>query len=209
MECDLRFFENKAFEKGFSKIAGIDEAGRGPLAGPVVASAVILPEKFFDSNIKDSKKTSPKQRSLLFKLIYDQAIAIGVGIVDNDEIDKINILAASRSAMAIAVESLDVCPDCLLIDGIHKIESDIPQKTIVKGDSLSISIAAASIIAKVTRDRIMQRHHIEYSEYGFDKHKGYPTKLHKEAIARFGHSPIHRKTFRGVKEHIAENAGHT
>jgi len=199
---DLWYFEKEATRKGCREIAGIDEAGRGPLAGPVVSAAVILPAAFDDSEITDSKKLSPKKRNWLYDKIYAQATAVGIGIVDSVEIDRINILQASLLSMAIAVKNLTPCPDFLLIDGIFKIASDLPQKPIPKGDSLSISIAAASIIAKVTRDRLMQTYHHYYPQFDFSRHKGYPTKAHKEAIRKFGYSPIHRKSFRGVKEYI-------
>ncbi len=160
--------EKKYWSKGKNLIAGVDEAGRGPLAGPVVAAAVILPKNFLNSEIKDSKKLTPKKRQYLYELLYNDAVAIGVGIVDNIRIDYMNILQASLLSMNIAVESLNIQPDYLLIDGIYKIKSDIPQQTVIKGDSLSLSIASASIIAKVTRDGIMQRHHKQYTQYSFD-----------------------------------------
>ncbi len=194
--------ENNAMEKGFSTIAGIDEAGRGPLAGPVVSAAVILPGSFAAPGITDSKKLTPNKRDVLYKIIYESAIAIGVGIIDHEKIDRINILQASLQSMAKAVEALTYQPDFLLIDGKFKIPSSIPQSPIIKGDSLSISIASASIIAKVTRDRMMEEYHIKFPQYDFARHKGYPTKAHKEAIRKFGYCPIHRKTFRGVKEFV-------
>ncbi len=199
---DLWFFENKAYKKGFSNIAGIDEAGRGPLAGPVISAAVILPKAFENNDINDSKKLTKKKREALYSLIYQKAVSIGLGIVDNESIDNINILQASLLSMLYAIKNLKTKPDFLLIDGAHKINADICQSPIIKGDSLSISIASASIIAKVTRDRIMAKYHSKYPLYNFDQNKGYPTKKHKEAIARFGYTPIHRKTFKGVKEHI-------
>ncbi|MBU0987890.1 MAG: ribonuclease HII [Proteobacteria bacterium] len=202
MKPDLWQFEKTAFEKGFSKIAGIDEAGRGPLAGPVVAAAVILPESLPISGITDSKKLSPKKRAYLFDQILDQAVAVGVAKVGPAQIDRINILEAARLCMALAVENLAVQPDILLIDGTFPIASDLPQKTIKKGDALSISIAAASIIAKVTRDRLMQKYHKDYPQFGFSQHKGYPTKAHKAAIRQHGCCPIHRKSFKGVKEFL-------
>lgn len=195
-------FEKKARKNGFSIIAGIDEAGRGPLAGPVVSSAVILPDSFTIPGITDSKKLSPKKREILFKEIYANAASIGVGIVEPGEIDRMNILQASLYSMSLAVKDLDIQPEYLLIDGKFTIPSDIPQEPIIKGDSLSISIGAASIIAKVTRDRIMHEYHEKYPEYGFDRHKGYPTKAHKQAVAEFGPCPIHRRTFKGVKEYV-------
>jgi ribonuclease HII len=195
---DFKFFEKIASKNGFFNIAGIDEAGRGPLAGPVVSSAVILPYDFFHKEIKDSKKLSPKKREYLFDILYKEAVSIGIGIVWHKKIDEINILKASLLSMKKAVLNLEKKPDFLLIDGIYKIDSDIPQKTIPKGDSLSISIASGSIIAKVTRDRIMCDLHKLYPEYGFDRHKGYPTKQHKEIIKKIGPAPVHRFTFKGV-----------
>ena len=199
---DLWFFEKEANQKGFRDIAGIDEAGRGPLAGPVVSAAVILPGDFPISGIADSKKLTPVKRNRLYEQIYSDAVSIGIGIVDAIEIDRINILQASLLSMAMAVENLSPRPDCLLIDGTFSIPSKLPQKPIAKGDNLSISIAAASIIAKVTRDRLMESYHFYYPQFDFPKHKGYPTKAHKQAIRTFGSCPIHRRSFRGVKEYL-------
>ena len=198
---DLWAYEKNALKKGFSTIAGIDEAGRGPLAGPVVSAAVILPVDFSVPGVTDSKKLSPKKRRQLYDVIYAHAVSIGIGIVDPVEIDRINILQASLLAMAMAVKNLDPRPDYLLIDGIFSISTDLPQQPIAKGDALSISIAAASIIAKVTRDRLMQKYHHYYPQFEFPKHKGYPTRAHREAIRKFGCCPIHRKSFKGVKEY--------
>ena len=202
MEKNMRTYEKKAREKGFRSVAGVDEAGRGPLAGPVVSAAVILPESFFDPDIDDSKKLTPKKRDLLYDRIYDQAVSVGIGIVDPVEIDRINILNASLLSMAISVSNLSPKPDYLLIDGIFRILSDIAQEPVKHGDSLSVSIASASIVAKVTRDRIMAQYHMYYPQYNFPGHKGYPTKAHKEAIIKHGCTPIHRRSFRGVKEHV-------
>lgn len=202
MEQDLWVFEKKSHADGFSLIAGIDEAGRGPLAGPVVSAAVILPASFSVPGVFDSKKLSPAKRNDLYNKIYDHALTIGIGIIDPVEIERINILKAALLSMAISVRNLQPQPDCLLIDGIFKIPSSIPQTPVKKGDSLSISIAAASIVAKVTRDRLMERYHLDYPQYGFLKHKGYPTKAHREALRMFGCSPIHRRNFKGVKEYF-------
>lgn len=202
MERDLWLFESKAIEKGFSYIAGIDEAGRGPLAGPVVSAAVLLHPSFHDPDITDSKKLTPKKRSYLYEKLYDQAVSIGIGIVDNTEIDRINILNASLLSMSISVKNLSPQPDYLLIDGAFRISTDLPQEPVIRGDALSISIAAASIIAKVSRDRLMERYDQDYPQFGFSRHKGYPTKAHKEAISKFGCCPIHRRTFKGVKEYL-------
>ena len=196
------YFEKEATQKGYKAIAGIDEAGRGPLAGPVVSAAVILPTAFHDPEITDSKKLSPPKRERLFVKIYARAVSVGIGIVDPVVIDRINILQASLLAMAMAVKNLAPQPDHLLIDGTFPIPSDLSQQPIPKGDALSISIAAASIIAKVSRDRLMQKYHHYYPQFGFPKHKGYPTRAHKEAIRKFGCCPIHRRSFKGVKEYV-------
>lgn len=200
MELDLWAYEMQAVTNGYAIIAGIDEAGRGPIAGPVVSAAVILPPSSPIEGVTDSKQLTPKKRDLLYKKIYEDAVSVGIGIVDPAEIERINILYASLLSMKMSVQNLMPQPDFLLIDGIFRIPYDLPQMAIPKGDCLSISIAAASIVAKVTRDRLMEKYHCEYPEYGFDKHKGYPTKEHKDAVRRFGCCPIHRKSFRGVRE---------
>ncbi|SNB46362.1 ribonuclease HII [Geobacter sp. DSM 9736] len=197
-------FELLARRMGYRLVAGIDEAGRGPLAGPVVAAAVILPDGEDFSGVDDSKKLSASARERLYDLIYEKALAIGVGISDHQVIDRINILQATLSAMREAVGSLCRPADYLLIDGTSGIPVSIPQRTIKKGDSASISIAAASIIAKVTRDRMMTAYEDVYPGYGFREHKGYACATHLAAIAGLGPSPIHRKTFRGVREHVQE-----
>jgi len=202
MTTDKWAFENAARQKGFHTIAGIDEAGRGPLAGPVVSAAVILPASCNLNGVDDSKRLTPKKRGALFGEIYRSAISVGVGVVGPGRIDEINILQASLLSMAMAVACLSPRPDCLLIDGIFKIDSDFPQTPITKGDSLSVSIAAASIIAKVTRDNMMEQYHSRYPQYGFAKHKGYPTKAHKAAIQEYGCTPIHRRSFKGVREYV-------
>ncbi|MBW1889123.1 MAG: ribonuclease HII [Deltaproteobacteria bacterium] len=202
MTADMWVFENAARHEGFSTIAGIDEAGRGPLAGPVVSAAVILPAALQIAGVDDSKRLTPKKRAALFGEIYRRAISVGVGVVGPGRIDEINILQASLKSMAMAVACLNPRPDCLLIDGIFKIESDISQTPIPKGDARSVSIAAASIIAKVTRDNMMVQYHRQYPQYGFAQHKGYPTKAHKIAIREHGCTPIHRRSFRGVREYI-------
>ncbi|MCG8565773.1 MAG: ribonuclease HII [Desulfobacterales bacterium] len=192
-------FEHEAMENGYSAIAGLDEAGRGPLAGPVVSAAVILPRGFECPGLTDSKKLSEKKRDALFPIIREEALAVGVGIADHKEIDEINILQASLLSMKRAVEDLGMDADFLLVDGKFTIPMETPQQAIVKGDSLSISIAAASIIAKVTRDRQMAELHEAYPQYNFIKHKGYPTKAHKEAIREHGPCPVHRMSFKVVK----------
>ena len=207
MASDLWIFEKEARQSGYVRIAGLDEAGRGPLAGPVVAAAVVVPPSFSVAGVNDSKKLSGKKRSLLYDMIFSHADAVGVGMADEKEIDRLNILWASLLAMARAVENLSAAPDHLLIDGTFQIpadqiRADVSQRAIPKGDAKSISIAAASIIAKVTRDRLMVQYHREYPEYGFDRHKGYPTRVHREAIQKHGASVIHRRSFKGVKEYL-------
>jgi len=199
---DLWFYEDRAAHAGRRRIAGVDEAGRGPLAGPVVAAAVILPPDFRDPRVTDSKKLSARQRERLYDVIYREARSVGVGIVDAPEIDRINILQAALRAMTVAVQNLMPRPDHLLIDGTFPIFVDLPQEPVAKGDALSASIAAASIVAKVTRDRLMDVYDLYYPRFGFSRHKGYPTRDHQTAIRAFGCSPIHRKTFRGVREHL-------
>ena len=191
----LMVFEQRAYRNGVRFVAGIDEAGRGPLAGPVVAAAVILPRDCFIQDVDDSKKVPRTKREILAEVIKQKSLAWAVGIVDERTIDEINILNAARKAMGLAVNSLGVRPDHLLIDAERIPEIDIGYNSIIKGDALSFSIAAASIIAKVTRDRIMMEYHKEYPEYGFDKHKGYGTAQHISAIGEIGLCPIHRRTF--------------
>lgn len=191
----MNTFEKIAYQEGYQFIAGIDEAGRGPLAGPVVAAAVILPSEYLNSEIKDSKKLSKAKREELFETINKEALAIGMKVVDADVIDKCNILNATLQAMRDAVLELTTAPDFLLIDGNRRVPITTPQKTIVKGDSLSISIAAASIIAKVNRDRIMEMYHRQFPQYNFQQNKGYGTKEHLDAIRKFGICKIHRKSF--------------
>jgi ribonuclease HII len=202
MANDLDSFENTYRARGYALVAGIDEAGRGPLAGPVVSAAVILPPVFEACGITDSKQLSPRRREQAYRYIYEQAYAIGIGIVDAIEIDRINILQASRLSMAMAVANLKPRPDFLLIDGNFDIPFDLPQRPIVKGDARSLSIAAASIVAKVSRDRLMQRYHFDYPQFGFARHKGYPTKAHRAAIALNGPCLIHRRSFKSVSEHF-------
>jgi ribonuclease HII len=195
-------YEIKAVAKGYVNTAGVDEAGRGPLAGPVVAAAVIFPAKINIVGLDDSKKISPKKREELYPQIQAEAIAYGVAIVSREVIDEINILQASRLAMKKAVEQLQPVPELLLIDGNQKIDSTLDQWAIVKGDSKSLSIAAASVLAKVTRDRIMEDYHKLYPQYEFHRHKGYGTKLHRALIEEHGPCPIHRSTYKGVSEFI-------
>lgn len=195
--ADLYLFERQAQTRGYTAIAGIDEAGRGPLAGPVVAAAVVLhPDRPVDG-VYDSKQLTEKRREQLYEQIMDRA-CVGVGLADAATVDRINILQATRQAMLEAVQALEVDPDCLLIDGISTIATTLPQQTIKKGDSRSASIAAASIIAKVTRDRIMCEYDKQYPLYGFAGHKGYGSKSHLAALLLYGPCPIHRVTFNGV-----------
>ncbi len=202
MDTPPEQFERQARRQGYSEIAGIDEAGRGPLAGPVVAAAVMLPQKVNLPHLDDSKRLSPKRREQLFDAIYGQAVSVGIGIVDPPEIDRINILQASLLAMRIAVDNLEPAPGYLLVDGIFPIRSRVPQEVIKHGDRRCLSIAAASIIAKVTRDRLMGRYDEEFPQFGFGRNKGYGTEEHRAAIRTFGCCWIHRKTFRGVREYL-------
>lgn len=195
----MDIYEKDAHSKGFSSVAGVDEAGRGPLAGPVVAAAVILPfPPPLDAGFRDSKVLSPKSREALVKEVFRAARAVGIGIVWPEEIDLINIHKASLRAMERAVAKLAVKPDILLVDGTFPINSDLEQRPIISGDALSVSIAAASIVAKTTRDSIMAAYHVSFPEYDFASNKGYGTRDHMAAIEEHGPAPIHRKTFRGV-----------
>jgi ribonuclease HII len=202
MTADLWEFEKSLAARGCTRIAGVDEAGRGPLAGPVVSAAVVLPADFEAADITDSKQLTRRRRERLLTHIYAGATAVGIGIVDALEIDRINILQAAKLSMVMALSNLGARPDYVLIDGNFTLAEDLPQLPIVKGDSRSVSIAAASIVAKVSRDSLMQHYHEQYPQFGFDRHKGYPTKAHKAAIAAHGPCPIHRRSFRGVREHL-------
>ena len=194
-EINMWEIENRYFEKGIVTICGVDEAGRGPLAGPVCAAAVILPPNLEIPGLTDSKKLSDKRRRELYPVIIEQAVAYGIGLASHEEIDDINILQATFQAMERALEQLKVRPELALIDGNRQKDFGLPVETVVKGDSLSASIAAASILAKVTRDDIMVAMAQEYPGYGFEIHKGYGTKAHYEALRAMGPSPIHRMTF--------------
>ena len=193
---EMNAFEIACQQSGYKQIAGVDEAGRGALAGPVIAAAVILPTRLRIEGLRDSKQLSPKQRAHLFDEIRDVAVSVGVGSVDHQAIDRLNILEAALLAMRKAVEKLTPSPDYILVDGLHLPEVGIVGEAIPKGDSKSYSIAAASIIAKVTRDRLMIELDPIYPNYGFSRHKGYPTSQHRQAIAQFGASEIHRRTFK-------------
>lgn len=187
--------EHRLYNKGYINIAGIDEAGRGPLCGPVVAAAVILPKDKKIEGVNDSKKLTEKKREKLYDSIMNEAVAVGVGISDVDVIEEVNILNATKIAMKKAIENLKVKPDYCLIDGNQMLDISINAETVVSGDAKSESIAAASIIAKVTRDRMLINYDKLYPEYGFAKHKGYGTKVHIEAIKKYGLTPIHRPSF--------------
>ena len=197
--------EQAAAALGALTVCGIDEAGRGPLAGPVYAAAVVLPDGLLIEGLNDSKKLTPKKRDVLFDIIKEEAVEYGIGIATPEEIDSLNILQATFLAMNRAVQERATPPDFALVDGNRDPELGIPTETVIKGDSLSMSIAAASILAKVSRDRYMLEMAEKYPEYHFEKHKGYGTKLHYETLAEYGPSPIHRKTFlRTLDEHIAK-----
>lgn len=198
---EMTFFENKHRAKGFRNIVGIDEAGRGPLAGPVVAAAVILPADFYLPGLDDSKKLTEQKRNDYFHIIKEQALAFSATIISVEEIDRINIFEATKKAMLQSVSELLLTPDFLLIDAV-KLDTPYPYEAITKGDAKSVSIAAASIIAKVTRDRIMRDLAENYPEYGFSQHMGYGTKMHLEAIERYGITPHHRKSFAPIKDLI-------
>lgn len=199
---DTLEFERSMQARGYGSIAGVDEAGRGPLAGPVVAAAVILPPSFDLPGLTDSKKLSAKRRTQLFHAIRQQAVAIGTGFAPAARIDAINVLQATLEAMVMAIERLSQLPECLLVDGISAVPLDLPQHTIKQGDSRSLSIAAASIIAKVTRDRMMRAYAHRYPAYAFGAHKGYGTVEHRSLIAEHGPCAIHRTTFGGVREYL-------
>ena len=194
-QIDMWEIENSYFAEGVTTICGVDEAGRGPLAGPVCAAAVILPPNLEIPGLTDSKKLSDKKRRELFPIIMEQAIAYGIGFASHQEIDEINILQATFLAMERAMQQLKVTPQLALIDGNRQKDFGITVKTVVKGDSLSASIAAASILAKVSRDNVMEQMATEYPGYGFEIHKGYGTKAHYEALAKLGPSPVHRMSF--------------
>ena len=192
---DMWKLETELFDLGYSAVCGIDEAGRGPLAGPVCAAAVILPRNLEIPGLDDSKKLSDKRRRELFPMIKEQAVAYGIGFADHREIDEINILQATFLAMKRALAAMEKAPDFALIDGNRETEFGLPVKTVVKGDSLSANIAAASVLAKVSRDDLMEAMANEYPQYGFEIHKGYGTKMHYEALRTYGPCPIHRMTF--------------
>ena len=193
---ELKKIDNDIFSQGYEYVCGIDEAGRGPLAGPVVVASVIMPKDSMIEGINDSKKISEKKREMLYDLITEQAISYNVGIVDQNEIDRVNILNATKAGLTESIKGLNVKPDIILVDALKGIDTcGIPFNSIIKGDAKSYSIAAASIIAKVTRDRIMRQWDELYPIYGFEKHKGYGTAAHINAIKEHGICPLHRRSF--------------
>lgn len=203
-KLSMNRFEQEAYQRGCRLIAGVDEAGRGPLAGPVVAAAVILHPDYEHQEIKDSKKLPGAVREKLYEQIQNDALCVAIGVVEACVIDEINILQATLLAMKEAVENLELIPDILFVDGNHRIPIGHSQKTIVDGDNLSISVAAASIVAKVSRDKIMEMYHRQFPQYNFARNKGYGTQEHRGAILKYGLCKIHRRSFQ-VKEMLPAN----
>lgn len=203
VESDTFSFERELFGRGYGQIAGTDEVGRGPLAGPVVAASVVLPMECDFSIYRDSKKLSSRQREYLVEELERIGAKVAVAFVSEDIIDDINILQASLLAMKKSLGALPVIPDYILVDGKFQVPLATPQLALVKGDSRSASISAASIVAKVTRDQLMRQYHEKYPHYGFDRNKGYPTLEHRTAIQKFGVCPIHRKSFSGVTAYLS------
>ena len=201
-------YEKELYKKGIKYIAGVDEVGRGPLIGAVVAAAVILPNDFYLEGLTDSKKLSEKKREAFYKVIMNKALAVGIGIVSEKRIDEINIYEATKEAMIMAINNLSIKPQHVLIDAMP-LDLDIPTTSIIKGDSKSISIAAASVIAKVTRDRMMYELDKKYPMYDFKNNKGYPTKKHLEAINKYGIIKEHRKSYGPVAEYLKNNNKNT
>ncbi len=204
---DLLKYEKELYSKGITLIGGVDEAGRGPLVGPVVAACVILPKNYSLPGLDDSKKLSEKKREKFYDIIMKEAISVGVGIVDSKKIDEINILEASRLAMKLAIDNMDIKPEYVLSDAMKLTNITIPYKDIIHGDALSLSIAAGSVIAKVTRDRMMYELDAKYPEYGFAKHKGYPTKAHLENIEKYGLLDDYRFTYKPVSDLVKKMNG--
>lgn len=198
---DLYQYERELYKNGIKYIAGVDEVGRGPLIGPVVSACVVLRENFIPEGLTDSKKLSEKKRDMFYDIIKENALGVGIGIVDACEIDKINIYEASKKSMILAIENCNCKIDHVLIDAM-KLDINIPSTSIIKGDAKSISIAAASVIAKVTRDRMMYELDKKYPMYGFKDHKGYPTKKHVDALNKYGLIEGYRKTYGPVKDYI-------
>lgn len=199
MSSNLLKYERELYKNNITLIAGVDEAGRGPLVGPVVAAAVILPKNYVLEGLNDSKQLSEKKREAFFKVLQEEALSIGVGIVSAKVIDEINILEASRKAMYIALNNLDMTPEYILSDAVSLNDIDIPSRPIIHGDALSLSIAAASVIAKVTRDHMMYELDQKYPEYHYKKHKGYPTKEHLELMRKYGITKEYRMSYKPVK----------
>lgn len=199
----MRQYENKYILEGKKYIAGCDEAGRGPIAGPLVIATCVLPNDFYDERINDSKKLTAKKRELLYDIIIENALDYQIIIYNEEIVDKLNVYQASKRGMEEGILNLKERPDIVLTDAMP-LSIDIPFESIIKGDAKSITIAAASILAKVTRDRIMIEYDKQYPEYGFKNHKGYPTKQHKEALEKYGVLPIHRKTFEPVKSMLSK-----
>lgn len=200
-EVNLLKYEQELYEQNIKLIAGVDEVGRGPLVGPVVAAAVILPENYLLEGLNDSKQLSEKKRNNFYEILKKDAISIGIGIIDAKIIDQVNIYEASKMAMLEALKNLSVKPEHVLIDAM-KLPLDVPSTSIIHGDALSLSIAAASVIAKVTRDEMMYELHKKHPKYHFDKHKGYPTKLHLECLQKYGPLKNYRFTYKPVHDLI-------
>ncbi|MGN1390997.1 MAG: ribonuclease HII [Sharpea porci] len=198
--CERLQYENEAYQKGYHYIIGLDEAGRGPMAGPLVVGGVIFPEGFYDERINDSKKLTEKKREALYDLIVEKALAYDIEVISVEEVDLLNVYEASRTGMRRIIERISVKPDFALTDAMPLGNDAIDHLAIIKGDAKSMSIGGASILAKVTRDRIMKEYAQIYPEYGFEKHKGYVTKAHKEALEKYGVCPIHRRSFKPVQE---------
>ncbi len=203
MEIDNLKYEKEAYKLGFNLVCGVDEAGRGPIAGPVVAAAIILPKEYKLDGLTDSKKLSEKKRKYFYDILIKEAISYSISVIDQNVIDKINILEATKLAMIEAIDGLNIKPDFILIDAVDL--KKINSRSIIKGDVFSISISAASILAKVTRDEIMYKLDKLYPEYEFKKHKGYPTKKHLELINKYGVNKIYRKSYKPVMEVIKRN----
>ena len=199
---NLLAYEKELYDSGINYIAGVDEVGRGPLYGPVVTAAVILPKGYYLEGLTDSKKLTPKKRDIFYDIIMENALSVGIGIKSSKRIDEVNIYEATKEAMYEAIENLQIKPEHVLIDAMKLENLDIPSTSIIKGDAKSESIAAASVIAKVTRDRMLDKEGAIHPEYGFEKHKGYPTKAHIEAIKKYGVLDDYRLTFEPIKSII-------
>lgn len=201
--CERLKYENEVYESGYKTIIGLDEAGRGPMAGPLVVAGVIFPQGYYDERINDSKQLSAKKRELLYDIIIENALAFDIEIIDEKTVDEQNVYQASKLGMLKIIQNIALKPDFALTDAMP-LGNAIHHLSIIKGDAKSLSIGAASILAKVTRDRIMIEYDKKYPEYGFKKHKGYPTQAHKEALKRYGVTPIHRRSFKPVQDVLNE-----